>query len=352
MGKQTFMQGQKTKKTKNTGKWKSILLDLTMFILPAMLATCNLLWLFFMNTGNEKLEQVFLYAMLGLLGVVAAAAIAFFIYLAKDGDKSFQYLIDKEATQQICKETTEPTMIESFFDNKDRDYVALRQYGKMTAIFYITSLIIYLFMLVILPEARAERFAPWAFILGAIEILLCIPIYGRRYFHAEDNYWLHIETDYTKFKTWEKYWAHMLVSDRLGTCFAVVMAIHVLQLDLPAYLTEVQCWYLEQTYSAGILLFIGVIIWEVLSLRRRHKEVMESVPKANETVQNFYSISGALSIFAAPTIHIIIDKYLPEDTARLINLIVSLVIAVALFAGVIYFRVYASRYVKASKLTW
>lgn len=333
-------------------KRKNILLDMTMFILPTMLATCNLMWLFFMNTGNEKLERVFLYSMLSLLGVVVAAGIVFFIYLAKDGDKTFQYLIDKEATQQICEETTEPTMVESFFDNKDRDYVAIRQYGKMTAIFYLASLFVFLVLLVILPEAWAERFAPWAFILGATAILLCVPIYGRRYFRAENNYWLHIETDYTKFKTWEKYWAHVLVSDNLGTCFAVVMAIHVLQFDLPAYLTEAQCWYLEQTYSAGILLFIGVIIWEVLSLRRRHKEVMESIPKANDTVQNFYCISGALDVFAAPIIHIIIDKCLSEDTARLINLIISLVIAVALVAGAIYFRVYASRYVKASKLTW
>lgn len=333
-------------------KRKNILLDLTMFILPAMLAVCNLLWLFCMNTGNERLERTFLYAMLGLIGVVVVTGIARFISFAKDGDRTFQYLIDKEAPQPINKETTEPTMVESFFDNKDRDYVAIRQYGKMTAIFYLVSLIVFLLLLVILPEAWAERFAPWAFILGAVAILLCIPIYGRRYFHAENNYWLHIETDYTKFKTWEKYWAHVLVSDNLGTCFAIVMAIHVLQFDLPAYLTEAQCWYLEQTDSAGILLFIGIIIWEVFSLHRRHKEVMESVPKANETVQNFYSISGALSVFAAPIIHIILDKCLPENTARLINLIVSLVIAVALIAGAIYFRVYASRYVKASKLTW
>lgn len=325
--KQTSMQEPRNTEANGKGKWKTTLLDLTMLILPAALAVCNLLWLFFMNTDNARFERIFLFAMLSLVGLLVAAVIAFFLYLYKG-------------------------VFEPFFDNKDRDYVALRQYGKMTSIFYITSLIIFLFMLVILPEALAEKFAPWAFILGAVEILLCIPIYGRRYFHAEDNYWLHIETDYTKFKTWEKYWAHVLVSDNLGTCFAVVTAIHVLQFDLPSYLTDAQCWYLEQTYSAGILLFIGVIIWEVLSLRRQHKEVMKSVPKMNDTVQNFYCISGALAVFAAPIIHIIIDKSLSEDTARLINLIVSLIIAVALIVGAIYFRVYASRYVKASKLTW
>lgn len=332
------MEKLKNQETKRADRWKTILSDLTLFAFPPTLVVCNMMWLFFMIMENKRLERVFLYSMLALIGALVVACIIFFSYL-----KTFKKRLNEPSTEH----TQMP-----FLDNKDRNYSALRQYSKIISIIYLATLLCFLFLLIILPENLAERVAPWTLILGAIAMPLCCIIFGRKYFHADDNYWLHIETDYNKFKTWEKYWAHVLASDRLGTCFALVMSIHVLQYDLPTFLTETQYWYFEQIDSAALLLFIGLIVWEVMNLRRHHKEVVESVPKVNNTVQNFYAFSGALAVFVSPIIHIFVVKCLPEQTAQSINLIVSLVISVALIGGAIYFRVYASRYIKASKLTW
>lgn len=343
-------------------KMKTTLFDWVVFFLPTLLGICNLLWLFFGGIEEERLERVFLYAMLGLVGVVIVAAVIFFIYLAKTGKKAFNKKMDAELTpeetillgkQTDCSADEDMSEIQNLMTSgTKRDYSALRQYGTSVSIVYLCSLMGCVMLLIFLSDTKAEMIAPWVLIVGAVGILFCAIKYGRQYFMVKDNYWLHIEHDYKKFRTWEKYWAHLLVSDRIDTCFALIMVGYVLQYDLPKHLTAQQNVYFDEINMALFLLSFGVVVWEIICLHRRHQEVLLSQPKVNNKVQNFYQISGALAVFISPVIHIINIKSMTAEMAQMANLIVSLVISAAILLGVIYFRVYASRYVKADKLTW
>lgn len=351
-------------KTGTNSRKRPTLFDSMVIIMPSMLGICNLLWLFFDSVGNERLERFFLYAMLSLVAITFVVEIVFFLYLARDGKKTFQTKMQQELSQEealwlggtpensTSAEGADRQVQGCLPNTPRRDYTALRLCATSVAICYLSSLVTYLVLLMLLSDTKAEAILPWIFVAGAVGILLCTLRFGIQYFCSKDSSFLHLETDYTKFRTWEKYWAHVLVSDRIGVSFALSMSVHVLQYDLPQYLTATQAFYYEQLDMAMFIMVLGAIVWEIFSLRRRHQEVMLSHPKVNNTVQGFYQISLAFGVFVSPVIHIILKLTLPEGVAQITNLIVSSLASLAIIVGVIYFLLYASRYIKADKLTW
>ncbi len=161
----------------------------------------------------------------------------------------------------------------------------------------------------------------------------------------------HAESADNVFLAATRYLDHIMVSDNVQVAFCVALAMSLLDMSMSLFLGDGPYHIFQVLMQVSWFLFPVMIFFEFMHLRRHHERVVKSHPHRTHQ-QSVLSTLAFASIFAVPFAQRFVYAQLPMHTADIVSLVLSVMIALALVVTSLYFRIFRSKYIKASTLAW
>lgn len=204
----------------------------------------------------------------------------------------------------------------------------------------------------ILPEQWILLGASVLFLGGVAFELGAAAWYLTRYYREQRGQVVaHAGSADTFFLAATRYLDHIMVSDNVQVAFCIALAMSLLDMNVTVFLSDGQYQIFQVLMQVSWFLFSVMVFFEFMRLHRHHERVVNSHPHHSHQ-QSVLSQLALLSIFAVPIAKHYIYAQLPMHTADIVSLVLSVMIALALVFTSLYFRIFRSKYIKASTLAW